>query len=55
MKNDYRLEPFFREKQSEMIIIINPSVGYVRPCVVECVAQVGVFSLLSFLIKTYLN
>jgi hypothetical protein len=24
-KNDYRLESFFREKRSEMIIIINPS------------------------------
>jgi hypothetical protein len=23
-KNDHRLEPFFREKRSEMIIIINP-------------------------------
>ncbi len=24
-KNDYRLEPFFREKRSEMNIIINPT------------------------------
>jgi hypothetical protein len=24
-EKDYRLEPFFREKQSEMIITINPS------------------------------
>jgi hypothetical protein len=31
VKNDYRLESFFREKRSEMIIIINPTSGFQKP------------------------